>query len=151
MQEEKTGEPEVRDVFFARAHPESAVGIMLKNGHHRNLLHYGTQTIPADRHCEGCGAMPGSQEADMLCPAAEMVHVEVLHRETERVMNSLAGPKAAKKVRRMFRRSVERETSRAVDHRLEELEKLIKDRPAYIPEWLWIRIKGLVLRDRIDV
>lgn len=150
-QEEKKGEPKIRDVFFARAHPTSIVGIMLKHGHHSKLLHYGTQTIPADRHCESCGATTESEEAQRLCPAAEMIHIDVHREETNVIVEQLAGGSSLKKVRRMFKRSIERETSRAVDQRLEQLEKLIKERPAYIPEWLWTRIKGLVLRDRIDV
>lgn len=124
---------------------------MLANGHHSKLLYYGTQTIPADRHCEGCGAMPESEAAQRLCPAAEMIHIDI-HRELMAdQLDALAGPKASKKVRRMFRRSVERETSRAVDHRLAELDALMKEKPRFCPQWLWERIRGLVLRDRVEV
>lgn len=142
---------EAKDVFFGRAAASSIVGTMLANGHHSKLLHYGAQTIPADRHCEGCGATIESEAAQRLCPAAEMIHIDI-HRELmAEQLAALAGGNTLKKVRRMYKRSVERETSRAVDKRLEELEGLMKEKPQYCPQWLWDWIRGLVLRDRIEV
>lgn len=144
---------EGHDVFYGRAHPDSDVGIMLKFGHHRRAFHFdgSVGTLPGDRHCEDCGARCGSAAAAQLCPSAEVVHIDVLRAETAKVINSLAGPKAARKVQRMFRRSVERETDRAVNARLEELNALVKDRPNYIPRFAWNWIRGLVLRDKIEV
>lgn len=151
QQEAKKGEVEVRDVFFGRAHPESAVGVMLAHGHHSRLLHYGTQTIPGDRHCEGCGATPGSEEAERICPAAEMIHIDIHREESAKILTSIAGPKAAKKVQRMFRRSVDRETHRVVDQRLQKLNDAIKPKPKYIPGFAWEWVKGLVLSDKIEL
>lgn len=139
---------EQKSIFFGRAHETSDVGIMIANGHHAQLLHYGGDyTLPADRHCEGCGAKCGSDDARQICPMAEMIHVDVMRAQQAAAL----GEYSTKKITRGFRRSIEKATRYAVDQRLKELDRLVKDRPKYIPEWAWIRIKGLVLRDRIEV
>lgn len=124
---------------------------MMAFGHHSKLLHYGTQTIPGDRHCESCGATTESEAALRLCPGAEMIHIDI-HRELmAEQLNALAGPKAAKKVRRMFKRSVERETHRVVDERLQRLNAAIRPKPKYVPTWAWELMKSMVLSDKIEI
>ena len=137
-----------KDVFFGRANESSDVGRMIANGHHRQVLHYGeSYQLPADRHCDSCGATCGSAEALQICPFAEMVHVEVMRAQQSAVL----GEYSTKKITRGFRRSIEKATKFAVDQRLKELDRLVKEKPRYCPQWTWDLIKGMVLRDRVEV
>ena len=74
------------------AHPDSIVGVMIQNGHHR---HGTLDTLPADRHCEACGATTESDQARMICPKAEYVSVGVLNREIKLVVNTFGKVKSA--------------------------------------------------------
>lgn len=137
-----------KTVFFGRANESSDVGIMIANGHHAQLLHFGGEyQLPADRHCEGCGSACGSAESKAICPMAEMIHVDVMRAQQAAALGSYS----TKKITRGFRRSIEKATSYAVDQRLKELDSLVKEKPQHCPQWLWIWIKGMVLRDRVEI
>jgi len=146
-----------KSIFFGRAHPDSPVGRMIKHGHHGSIFLYkGKEDIPSDRKCKDCGATSGSYEAGKVCPGAEMIHIDVFRREVnvlvEQFGNTKSGKKIKKKVNRMYKRDVRRMTRMEVDERLKRMNDLVKDKPKHMPEWLWRRIKNLVLSsDTIEV
>lgn len=120
------------------ASPESIVGQMIKNGHHR---HGTKETLPGDRHCETCGALPESEEAKMVCRGAEFVHVEVLNREINLVVTTFGKVKSGKKLQRKVGQLYRREMRTAVQEKTDALyksfEEHIKPRPTWMPERLW--------------
>lgn len=146
-----------KSIFIGRAHPDSDVGVMIKHGHHRSLFQYGGEvTLPGDRHCEDCGARCGSEAAAKICPSAEMVHVEVMRHEVNTIVDTIGksttGKKIRKKVNQLYGRGVKRLTEQEVEARLRDFdEKLMKPKPKYLPVWIWNMVKGMVLRDRINV
>lgn len=126
------------------AHPDSIVGVMIKNGHHR---HGTLDTLPADRHCETCGATPESPEARLVCKGAEYVHVEILNREIKLVVNEFgsvkSGKKLSKKVAKLYGKEMAKYAKEKTDELYKSFEEHIKPRPKWMPErvWRWIGSK----------
>lgn len=120
------------------ATPDSIVGQMIQNGHHK---HGTIETLPADRHCEACGARTESEEALMVCPKAEYVSVGVLNREIKLVVNTFGKVKSGKKLQRKVSKLYGKEMRKVVEQRADALyksfEEHIKPRPNWMPERLW--------------
>lgn len=120
------------------ATPESIVGQMIRNGHHK---HGTLETLPADRHCEQCGASTESPEALQVCKAATFVHVSVLNREIQLVVNNFgqvkSGKKLSKKVAKLYSKEMRKVTEEKANELYKSFEEHIKPRPTWMPERLW--------------
>lgn len=120
------------------AHEDSVVGVMIKNGHHQ---HGTIETLPMDRHCEACGAGPDSPEAKLVCKAATYVHVSVMSREINLIVNSFgkvkSGKKLAKKVAQLYGKEMRNFAREKTDALYKSFEEHIKPRPKWMPERLW--------------
>jgi len=120
------------------ATPESIVGQMIRNGHHK---HGTLETLPADRHCETCGATTDSPEARNVCRGAEYVHVEVLNREIKMVVDNFgqvkSGRKLSKKVAKLYSKEMRKVTEEKASALYKSFEEHIKPRPTWMPERLW--------------
>lgn len=120
------------------ATPESIVGQMIRNGHHK---HGTLETLPEDRHCETCGATTDSPEARTVCRGAEYVHVEVLNREIKLVVNEFgsvkSGKKLSKKVAKLYGKEMRNFAREKTDEIYKSFEEHIKPRPNWMPEKLW--------------
>lgn len=123
---------------MTHAHPDSIVGVMIKNGHHK---HGTLDTLPADRHCETCGAETESPEARNICRGAEYVHIDVLNREIKLVVDNFgqvkSGKKLSKKVAKLYAKEMRKVTEEKADELYKSFEEHIKPRPTWMPEGLW--------------
>jgi len=120
------------------AMPDSIVGQMIQNGHHR---HGTLDTLPADRTCEQCGAKPDSPEARLVCRNAEYVSTGVMAREIKLIVDNFGKVKSGKKLQRKVAQLYGKEMRKFAQEKTEELyksfEEHIKPRPTWMPERLW--------------
>ena len=97
--------------------------------------------------CDRCGVAMSTDEADLVCPKADYVHVAVMNREIKLIMDNFGGIKSGKKIQKKVAKLYQKEMSKFAQEKTEELyksfEEHIKPRPKWMPEkvWRWIGSK----------
>jgi len=120
-------------------------------GHEIETKQAGPNTYKECRHCKATSM--GKQNT--LCPEARMVSVEVMRLEVrqavERLGEGKSGSKIMKKVNRLYKRGIKKTIDQEVEIRLEAFNRMVKPKPTWIPGKAWEWIKGIVLKESIEV
>lgn len=105
--------------------------------------------------CKNCPAIVGEDSARTVCPKAEMIHVSVMRREINMLLENFgdikSGKKIKKKVTQMFKRDIRRLTEQEVEERVKALNEAFKPKPKWLPHFIWSGMKSALLKRGVRI
>lgn len=108
--------------------------------------------------CTGCNAAMGTPAAHTICPKAQVIGIEVHREEVNTLVSNFGsikgGAKIRKKVNQIYGRQMrtmgsqaKKELDQEVARRLAHFnENLVRQKPWYIPSFLWATLQNIVLK-----
>lgn len=113
-----------------------------RNGHEED----GTRDTEGRLVCTKCGIPCSTEQANIVCPKADYVHIEVMNREIQLIVNEFgkvkSGKRLAKKVSKLYGKEMKKAAKEKTDELYKSFEEHIKPRPKWMPVWLWRWIGG---------
>lgn len=125
------------------------------NHGHKPDEHWQNRTEDGFLECQNCTAICGDESARQVCPKAEMIHVSVMRREINMLLENFAeiksGKKIKKKVTQMFKRDIRRLTEMEVEERVKALNEAFKPKPKWLPHFIWSGMKSALLKKGVSI
>jgi len=125
----------------------SYTDIFKRHGH----VEDGTRDSESRLLCVNCGIAMSTEDAELICPAAEYIHISVHNEEMKKVVDSWghSGKTISKKVRKTFRREAEKQAEIVRKHNaamLDEWENHLKAPPRWISPRLWAWLQTFFIK-----